>query len=419
MRTFLAALWIAVAVALAAPAYAQADLTLGGDAAARIHWQRVFASAGNDWINDIVPLEDGFMAVGFLNRVDGDPPSDWRALAVLLDQEGATLSSNEYGAGGGIDAFWSLALGAGGSRAFAGFTTRVGLGGINGWALIARPDGTILRENGYGGGGYDRFTDVAAAEDGFVFLGHSQAEGEMVRRRVFIVKTDPAGLPLWERIVDGPDSYGALYIEPAGDGGFVIAGGIAAGEESDMLVLKVDSNGREQWRRSVGAAGTPDVNHGLAVRPDGSILIVGYSQSFGARDNDIMAATLSASGEIKRIAMFGGAGDDRPMLLKLGEDGRAWVVGRTTSAGAGEADLIVTGLDAKGDFDGGAITLGGSADDVGTAVFPLADSLLVSGYSLNLGRGGEDAFVARISKPGSKKHPAFEARIIQPGAKAK
>jgi hypothetical protein len=217
---------------------------------------------------------------------------------------------------------------------------------------------------------------------------------------------------LWEQIIDGPDSYGALYIEPAGDGGFVIAGGIAAGEESDMLVLKVDSGGREQWRRTVGAAGTPDVNHGLVVRPDGSILVVGYSRSWNARDNDILAATLSPEGEIERLAMYGGAGDDRPMLAKLGRDGRVWIVGRTSSAGAGESDLVLTGLDSKGDFLGGAITLGGARDDIGTAIHPLADSLLVAGYSLNLGRGGEDSFVARISMPGAGKHPAFEARVV-------
>lgn len=409
----LASLILASAVSVLAAAQ-PSPLAIAGDPSARILWHRVFASPGDDWINDLVPLRDGsILAVGFLNRVDGDPPSDWRGLAAAVGADGHVGATSEYGAGGGIDALWTMVEAADGTRAYAGFTTRIGAGGINGWSLMARADGSILKENAHGGGGYDRFTDLAAAPDGYVFLGHSQAQGEMVRRRVFIVKTDRSGLPVWERIIDGPDSYGALYIEPAGDGGFVIAGGIAAGEESDILVLKVDADGKELWRRSVGAAGTPDVNHGLVVRPDGRILVVGYSMSWGARGNDMLAATLSPSGAVVRREMLGGAGDDRPILAKAGPDGRVWIVGRTSSAGAGGSDLIVTGLDPDGSFDGSALTVGGALDDVGTAIHPLAGgSLLVAGYSLNLGRGGEDAFVMRIARPGKVKHPAFERRIV-------
>ena len=78
------------------------------DGVAEIRWLRTFASDKDDWINDIVPLHDGrFLAVGFLNRLDGSPPSDWRALTVKLGEDGAIAWSREYGHGGGIDAFWS------------------------------------------------------------------------------------------------------------------------------------------------------------------------------------------------------------------------------------------------------------------------------------------------------------------------
>jgi hypothetical protein len=405
-----------IAAILASSASAQSrqpGLTVAGDPSARIVWQRVLASPGDDWVNDVVRLRDGsFLAVGFLDRADGDPPSDWRSLAARIAEDG-TISTREYGAGGGTDAFWTAIETGGGRIAFAGFTTRFGAGGIDGWVLIAGPDGTMLSERAFGGGGYDRFTGAAPAGDGFVFLGHSQAEGERVKRRVFVVRTDAAGLPVWERIIEGPESLGALYIEPAGDGGFIVSGGISSGEESDLLVLKLDSEGKELWRRMVGAPGTPDVNHGLVVRPDGTIVVVGYSKSWGARDNDILAATLSPAGKVLRREMLGGAGDDRPILAKAGPEGRIWIVGRTSSAGAGEADLVATSLDSRGSFEGGAITIGGPLDDIGTAIRPLADgSLLVAGYSRNLGQGGEDAFVARVSKPSRVRNLAFERRVI-------
>jgi hypothetical protein len=45
-------------------------------------------------------------------------------------------------------------------------------------------------------------------------------------------------------------------------------------------------------------------------------------------------------------------------------------------------------------------------------VRPLADGgALVGGYSRNLGGGGEDAFVARLTAPDWKAHPAF--RVVK------
>jgi hypothetical protein len=409
------ALAIAAGFILAAAQQGPTPPRLEGGGAARLVWARTFASPGNDWINDIVPIGDGsHLAVGFLNRVDGDQPSDWRAMAARLKEDGTILARHEYGAGGGIDAFWSAQPAPDGRIALAGFTTRIGGGGIDGWSLIAGADGSLVKESAFGGGGYDRFTDIAPAPDGHIFLGHSQLADEPVKRRVFVVKTDLAGAKVWERIYGGPDSYAALYVEPAGDGGFIVAGGIAVGENSDVLVMKVDSQGRELWRRTVGSAEANDVNHGLVVLPGGRIVVVAYSQSWGARGNDILAATLSPDGNVLKREMIGGADDDRPILAKADGEGRVWIIGYTKSAGAGGWDVIVTRLDSQGSFEGGALTLGGPKDDNGTAIRPLADgSALIAGYSRNLGSDSEDAFVARIDDADfAEAHPAFTPRVI-------
>lgn len=158
--------WFAVVAGLAASAQRVSSSSVAADAeaglavafgSARIAWQRTFASANDDWINDIVPLRDGSqLAVGFLNRVDGDKPSDWRALAVKLKDDGSVEWSKEYGQGGGIDAFWSAREQDDGSLIFGGFSSRVGPGGINAWFAAAAADGTLLKENAYGTAGYDR-----------------------------------------------------------------------------------------------------------------------------------------------------------------------------------------------------------------------------------------------------------------------
>lgn len=381
--------------------------------AATISWMRQFTSRNDDWVNELVQLRNGnVMAVGFLDRRDGDASSDWRALAAEFTAQGKLVADRRYGEGAGIDAFWSVAETADRQRIFAGFTTRFGGGGIDGLALTADAEGSVRSERAFGGAGYDRFTDIAATDDGFLFLGHSQAAGSD-KRRIFIVKTGLDGRAAWERVHDAPDSWGALYIEPAGDGGFIIAGGTSVADDRDMFVMKVDAEGRQLWRKRVGTSEWNEINHGLVVRRDGSIVLAGYTHRRGEESNDVVAATLSPEGEVRRMERFGGQGDDRAILAKADDAGRIWIIGHTASAGAGGSELLLARLDRQGRFEPAAITIGGPQDDHGTALLPLSDgTLLLAGYSRGLGGGGQDAFVLRLTAPQwNQEHPAFRREV--------
>ncbi len=408
-----AILLLAGAAALAEPAPEALPFEVRGDRQAQIIWGRRFASQNDDWVNDLVRLANGnAMAVGFLNRRDGSPPSDWLALAAELSIDGKLVAQNEYGRGSGIDAFWSMRDDSDGRRMFAGFTTRIGNGGINSFVMLAAADGAVLSENAFGGGGYDRFTAMAEAPGAYVFIGHSQAEGSD-KRRIFVVKTNRDGKPLWERIHDAPESWGALYVEPAGDGGFIIAGGTTIAADGDMFAMKVDAEGRELWRKRVGTADWDEVNHGLVVRPDGGIVLTGYTHRRGEEANDFVAASITPSGELARMERWGGIADDRAILAKSDVKGRIWIVGHSASSGAGGTDLVLARLDANGSFEAAALTVGGPADDHGTALMPLDDgSLLLAGYSRGLEHGGEDAFVVRIGAPAwDRPNPAFRREV--------
>ncbi len=375
-----------------------------------------FASPNDDWINDLVQLNGGnVLAVGFLGRRDGDPPSDWLALAAEVSTSGQLIGQKTYGAGQGIDAFWSVAEAREGRRMFAGFTTRIGSGGIDGLALLTDADGDLLSERAFGGAGYDRFTSIVDVTDGLVFLGHSQAGGDD-KRRIFIVKTGLDGQPLWERIHDSPESWGALYIAPTDDGGFVVAGGTEVDGDADMFAMKLDRDGRELWRKRVGTPDWDEVNHGLVVRPDGGIVLAGYTHRRGEEANDFVAASLSSTGSVERIERFGGTGDDRAILAKQDAEGRIWIVGHSNSAGAGGTDLLLARLDAKGQFEPAALTIGSTADDNGTAVLAMHDgTLMLAGYSRGLGGGMQDGFVLQLSKPDWKRpNPAFRRDVAKP-----
>ena len=408
------AMLVAILVATSAAAADPVPLAVRGGSS-KLEWIQVVSSPNNDWINDLVPLANGnVLAVGFVNRKDGSPPSDWAALAVELQPDGQRISERRYGEGGGVDAFWSAMEGSGGQRIYAGFTTRIGRGGIDGLSLLAKAGGDLVTETAHGWGGYDRFTDLTQDGDGFVFVGHSQETGSDVRR-VYLVGTDGGGKERWHSVLGGAGSWGGLYVERSGDGGFIVAGGVSESDaDGDMFVIKTDGGGRELWRKRVGTPDWDEVNHGLVVRADGSIVLVGYTHPHGLESNDLVAASLTKDGELVRLERLGGPGDDRAILPKLASDGRIWIAGQTASAGAGGYDLALTSLDAAGAFTGEAAIVGGKLDDIGTAVLPVTGGILVAGYSRNLSGGEEDAFVARLPAPGVSQIPAFKRTVVTP-----
>ena len=228
------------------------------------------------------------------------------------------------------------------------------------------------------------------------------------KRDILLLKVDGNGIEQWRRIYGEPGNDAALYIESTADDGFVVAGGTeGANEDSQILVMKIDSDGREKWRRTVGEPDKDDVNHGLALLPDGRIVVTGYSKSWDARDNDVLLALLSPAGEIERIDMIGGADDDRPITSKVDSQGHVWIAGYTKSAGAGGWDVLVVSYAPKSGFRNVFVTFGGADDDNGTALQPLPDgTLLVAGYSKNLSTPSPDAFVMRVSTLKDQKLPA-------------
>lgn len=392
------------------------DLGVSGARATKPAWVLSVTSSGDDWINDLVPLANGeVMAVGFLNRDDESKAPDWTALAARISPGGKLIARNLYGEGGGVDAFWSMIEAKGGRRMFVGFSDRHGLGGLDAWALLAEADGRSVGEGVFGGEGYDRFTDVTQAGDGFVFLGHSQPGGSD-RRRAFLVKTDGTGKEQWHRLFEGPESWGGLYVEPSGDGGFVVGGGVSeGGTNADMFVVRTDAEGQELWRKRVGTPDWDEINHGLIVRPDGTIVLVGYTHQAGTEPNDLVAATLSKEGDIVRLERFGGSGDERARLPKLADDGRIWIAAHSDSAGAGGSDALIVALDRDGSFMDTAILAGSKSNDIGTAVLPMPGGrLMLAGYSETPG-SAEDAFVIVLDPaPTAKPSPAFRRTVVMP-----
>lgn len=93
---------------------------------------------------------------------------------------------------------------------------------------------------------------------------------------LWLLRTDSLGQRLWERTYAFNYADDGTSIVPTPDGGLLIGGKVrypgAIFDTYDALVLKVDSLGTEQWRRTLGTAGTIEAEAVVAVLGDGTYL---------------------------------------------------------------------------------------------------------------------------------------------------
>jgi hypothetical protein len=128
----------------------------------------------------------------------------------------------------------------------------------------------------YGGiNGDVAYSVQQTSQGGYIFAGYTRSFGAD-SNDVYLVKTDSLGDTLWSRIYGGADIDEARSIDTTMDGGYIIAGwtySFGAGN-SDMYLLKTDSQGDTLWTRTYGGM-TFDRGYSVQQTNDSGYVVVG------------------------------------------------------------------------------------------------------------------------------------------------
>ncbi len=243
----------------------------------------------------------------------------------------------------------------------------------------------------YGGAGEDfAFTaEVFAAADGGagVIVGGSTTTGtDDGYADLMLLRLDADGGEVWRRNYgEAWSQYGTAACAVPGGGFAVVGSGYAEATDSeDIFLVRTDADGEELWRAVLGDA-SEDESQGLLCLDDG-FLVVGQSMDEAATDYDALAIRLDADGNTVWQRSFGGADQDWFRAAEATDDGGFAIVGYTASSGAGENDAWLVRVDA----DGTALwerTYGGVNYDYAYDLAPTEDGgwiLAGATYSLKL-----------------------------------
>jgi len=225
------------------------------------------------------------------------------------------------------------------------------------WSRLFDPEGEIACVIQTSDGGY-----VAAGQTS---ISEPDCDG-------WVAKTDAEGRLLWSRTFGSATLPGCVgFTVPAydvfrsvcetADGSYVMTGETQSYDEAGGWLVKVDSQGNEQWTRTYGGGSLSSVRRTI----DGGFVLVGSRFSTGLID--VWLIKTDSQGEQEWAHTYGGPGRDEGDDVRQTSDGGYVVGGCTYSSGEGGADALLLKVDSSGE-ELWSRTFGEERDDGAAAV---------------------------------------------------
>ncbi|MFZ0390267.1 MAG: T9SS type A sorting domain-containing protein [Calditrichia bacterium] len=360
-------------------------------------WSKTYGGSNIDVAHDVKQTADGGFIITGYTRSFGTM-SGRNAWLVKTDSAGNEEWSNTFG-GGEDEEGYSVLQSADGGYVFAGYTKSFGLG-LNDVLLIKTDSsGNSQWIRTFGGAQDDEGYSLQKTVDGGYVIGGVTSSSGAGSRDMWLIKTDDTGVEEWNRTFGGFSSDGAWSVGRTSDGGYILTGWSLSngpGFLGNAWLVKADSNGTEEWNRPFGG---DDVDRGYSTMQtaDGGYILTGYTSSFGAGLYDMLLIKTDSSGTEEWNKTFGGSGRDYGNSVQQTADGGYIVTGYTLSFGAGGDDLWVVKTDSDGNEEWSK-TYGGGSSDVGYSVQQVSDGgYIIAGHTLSYGAGLHDAFVIRTA----------------------
>ena len=230
----------------------------------------------------------------------------------------------------------------------AGQTYTFGPGNYDFWLVRTDANGDSLWSRTFGGENDEHGSAfIQTADGGFVIAGGTRSF-DAGGGDFWLVRTDANGDSLWSRTFGGEHHEGAHSLIQTADGGFVMAGQTYTFGPGnyDFWLVRTDANGDSLWSRTFGG-GRDEYSFSLIQTADGGFALAGQTVSFGAGGSDFWLVRTDANGDSLWSCTFGGGDHEWGRSLIQTADGGFALAGYTQSFGAGEEDfwLVKTGPD--------------------------------------------------------------------------
>lgn len=154
----------------------------------------------------------------------------------------------------------------------------------------------------------------------------------------------------WHTIYGEPGwSQKPTGLIPQSDGSMLIAGTTFSPEadSGDICLLKINASGDTVWTKTYGGHGI-ETTCQVVTLTDSTFLILANTSSFGNGSLDFWLLKVNSTGDTLWSKTFGGINDEKPTQLMVAPDGSILILGNTRSYGGGYENIWLTKANASG-----------------------------------------------------------------------
>lgn len=363
---------------------------------AQISFQKTYGSHQYEYAEEIIQLYDtGYATIGS-SSLSGSS-SDVYLLRV--DSLGNYLWSKTYG-GNQSDNGESIVETPDSGFVIAGHTNSFGVGGFDAYLIKTDKDGNLEWQKTYGGSDWDFAHSVILMPDGgYVIAGETYSSG-LGNNDVYLIRTDSLGNSIWQRTFGTSQNDNASDILLALDGNLYVSGttnGLGNGG-NDTYILKVDINGNLIWEKTIGTL-QDDVGNAISQHEiNNKLVICGYTNGIGNGGYDFMYATTNYLGDSLSMLANGTIIDNfgYDIIFKNSSPKAFWSAGGNHNSTSLGKDFQYYYTTTHGNFISGN-SFGYISDEEAKSVSDCIDgSLILAGYSSDLGNGGTDIYLVKL-----------------------
>lgn len=273
-----------------------------------------------------------------------------------------------------------------------------GLASKDAFLIKTDPNGTMQwSKTFFEEAGYDRANSVQETSDGCYILTGS-TESDNARKKAWIMKIDPSGNMLWDESFEVDEAYS---VQQTSDGGYIAVGGPShtRSSSSDILLIKIDPNGKKQWVKIFGGNGY-DVAKSVQQTSDSGYILAGYTESYGTGSADVLLIKTDADGNKLWDVSFGGAGYDEAASVQQTSD-NGYILAGGTQLYSDSYDIWLIKTDHNGNIQWD-LAFGADDYDIARSVQQTSDgSYILAGsyvsYTNSYGSNDRDACLIKVN----------------------
>ncbi len=239
-------------------------------------------------------------------------------------------------------------------------------------------------------------------DGGYVTAGsHENAAQTMAYNRC-IWKVDGDGNTEWLKIYDDPPNGYHMCIKQTTDGGYIVTGEIEISTaDHDILFFKTNSTGEVEWQHIWSFGILDDCGRVVRQTSDGGYILLGQIQ-LTASNLDVILIKTDSGGNMVWNKTYGGKYREwtQSSDILFASDGGYYLLGETTSFGAGQMDIWVVKTDANGNEEWNKTYGGKYWEMCGGICYSDDGNIMISGTT-DATTIGSDGLVIKIDTSGN------------------